>query len=137
MHSRFRPMNSMIGVDGLISTSVTSFRANRKGNRMKRAIVIGAATAALFAHSTLAADIKVGVVNLQKCFEEYYKTKSADITLKEAAEAYNKERQQLITEFQKLQEERNKLVEEINKPELSAAAKADNTKESEAKLAEL
>src|SRR5690242_13529870 len=108
-----------------------------KGTRMKRAIVIGAVIPGLCSSGAFAADMKIGVVSLQKCFEEYYKTKQADATLKDAAEAYNKERQQLISDFQKLQEERNKLVEEIAKPELSAAAKADKQKEADAKLTDL
>ena len=104
---------------------------------MKRAIVAAGIIAGLYGNTVLAAEFKVGTANLQKCFEEYYKTKSAELTLKEAADAYNKERQQLINEFQKLQEERQKLVDESNKPELSKQAKEDKTKEAEAKLAEL
>lgn len=103
---------------------------------MKKAIVLATMAAGLLAQGAFA-EMKIGVVNLQKAFEEYYKTKQADATLKEAAEAYNKERQQLIAEFQKVQEERTKLVEEINKPELSATAKAEKQKEAEAKLADL
>ncbi len=104
---------------------------------MKRTIVIAAAIIGLCVSGTHAAENKLGVANLQKCFEEYYKTKQADVTLKDAADAYNKERQQLIAEFQKLQEERSKLEEEIAKPELSAATKAEKKKESDTKLAEL
>lgn len=104
---------------------------------MKRAIVIGAVMMGLVTGSAFAADIKIGTVNLQKCFDEYYKTKQAEATLKEAADAYNKERVQLIQEFQKMQEERGKLEEEIAKPELSATAKADKKKESDAKLEDL
>jgi len=104
---------------------------------MKRTLLVGVTITALFAEGTFAAEFKVGVANLQKCFEEYYKTKQADVTLKEAAEAYNKERQQLISDFQKVQEERNKLVEEMNKPELSEAAKKEKSKEAETKLADL
>jgi len=104
---------------------------------MKRAIVMGAVIMGMCSSGAFAVDIKLGVVSLQKCFEEYYKTKQADSTLKDAADAYNKERQQLIAEFQKLQEERNKLVEEIAKPELSAAAKAEKQKEADNKLTEL
>ncbi len=104
---------------------------------MKKIILVGAAIVGLIAGGARAAELKVGVVNLQKCFEDYYKTKQADATLKDAAEAYNKERQQLIGEFQKVQEERNKLLEEINKPELSATAKAEKQKEAETKLADL
>ena len=104
---------------------------------MKRAIVIGAVMMGLVTSGALAAEVKIGTVNLQKCFDEYYKTKQAEGTLKEAADAYNKERQQLIQEFQKLQEERGKLEEEMAKPELSATAKADKKKESDAKLNDL
>ncbi len=104
---------------------------------MKRAIVTAAILAGLCSSGSFAADFKLGVANLQKCFEEYYKTKQADATLKEAADAYSKERQQLIADFQKVQEERNKLIEEVSKPELSEAAKKEKNKEAETKLAEL
>lgn len=104
---------------------------------MKKMISMGAAWLLVATVPGFAADLKLGVVNLQKIFEEYHKTKQADSTLKEAADAYNKERQQLIGEFQKLQEDRNKLMEEINKPELSAKAKEEKTKEAETKLTDL
>jgi len=103
---------------------------------MKRAILIAAVAAGL-AVEGWTAEMKIGTVNLAKCFEDYYKTKQADSTLKESGDAYVKERQALITDFQKLTEERNKLVDEMNKPELAAEKKAEKQKEAEAKLAEL
>lgn len=104
---------------------------------MKKVMIAAAVIAGLLSNGTFAADLKIGVVNLQRCFEEYYKTKQADSMLKEDAEAYNKERQERIGAFTKTSEERNKLLEEIKKPELSEAAKKDKEKESEAKLADL
>ena len=74
------------------------------------------------------ADIKVGTIEMKQVFDTYYKTKDAEGKINEARTQAKKELDERLDSFNKAQEEAKKMNEEANKPELSAAAKADKSK---------
>ncbi len=74
------------------------------------------------------ADVKVGTIDMKQVFDTYYKTKDAEGKINEARTQAKKELDERLDSFNKAQEEAKKLNEEANKPELSAAAKADKSK---------
>jgi outer membrane protein len=90
-----------------------------------------------FAAVASAADSKIVVIDLNRAFNEYYKTPIADAKLKENAAAFNKERDEMIASFSKLNEQLKTLREEAERPELSPEARQERQKAIEAKLAEL
>jgi outer membrane protein len=78
--------------------------------------------------SIASADLKVAVVDLSKAFEEFYKTKDAQAHLKEKQDGYQKEIQDLVTDYQNMGQEAQALDKQANDPTLSPAAKADKQK---------
>jgi Skp family chaperone for outer membrane proteins len=74
------------------------------------------------------AEVKVGTIDMKQVFDTYYKTKDAEGKINEARTQAKKELDERLDSFNKAQEEAKKLNEEANKPELSAAAKADKSK---------
>ena len=99
---------------------------------MNRLVTAVAALAVLLAAGSTASalDEKLGFVNLDRVFNEYYKTKLADAQLKEQAAEFNEERRKLTEEFEKLQQEFNTAREEAQNMALSEEVR--NTKRSEA-----
>ncbi|MHA3770708.1 OmpH family outer membrane protein [Verrucomicrobiota bacterium sgz303538] len=81
--------------------------------------------------------IKVGTVDMKKVFESYYKTKDAEARINEARNAAKKELEDRMDAYKKSTEEVQKLNEEIQKPELSQAAKEAKSKQRDEKIAEL
>ena len=57
------------------------------------------------AFSALAAEPKIGTIDLKKVFDDYYKTKLADASIKEEATGLEKDRNALIEEHQKAKDE--------------------------------
>ena len=87
--------------------------------------------------SLATADLKVAVVDLGKAFDGYYKTKDAQAKLKAKQDTYQKEVQDLITDYQHMGEEAQELDKAQNDPTLSAAARADKGKALDAKKQDL
>jgi outer membrane protein len=91
-----------------------------------------------FAPFSLAtADIKIAVIDLSKAFDSYYKTKDAQARLKEKQDGYQKEIQDLITDYQRMGEEEQALDKQSTDPTLSPAARADKSKALDAKKQDL
>lgn len=83
---------------------------------MKRwAAVAVAATLAVSAH----AQTKVAVVDLQKVFDGYWRTKQADTQLKERANDLEKARTGMVDDYKKANEEFKKVLDSINDPSVS------------------
>src|SRR5271157_2511189 len=82
------------------------------------------------------AEMKVGTIDMQKVFTAYYKTHDAEDKLKEAQKAYKDELDQRMDEYKKNLDVINKLNEEMNKPELSGAAKDQKAQERDAKISD-
>lgn len=91
-----------------------------------------------FAPVTLAsADLKIAVIDLSKAFDQYYKTKDAQAKLKVKQDGYQKEIQDLISDYQHMGEEAQKLDAAAKDPTLSADARADKAKALDAKKQDL
>ncbi|MEI6560450.1 MAG: OmpH family outer membrane protein [Verrucomicrobiota bacterium] len=82
------------------------------------------------------ADTKIGLVDMNKIFNGYYKTEQAKKRIDEAQGVAQKELQDLVDVFNKNLDVIRKLNEEINKPELSKDAKEKKTKERDDKAEE-
>src|SRR5476649_1905579 len=80
---------------------------------------------ALAPFSMASADLKIGVVDLSKAFDQFYKTKDAQAKLKEKQDGYQKEIQDLINDYQHMGEEAQALDKAQNDPTLSAQARQD------------
>ena len=80
---------------------------------------------------------KVAIVDLRKVFDDYYKTKAADKTLKDRAEDLEKERKVLTDQYQKLNEDWKKAVDGASDQAVSADEREKRKKAAESKLLEI
>jgi outer membrane protein len=62
---------------------------------------------------------KICVIDLQKVFTEYYKTKEADGRLKEILGNFQKDYQEMLSDYQKSVDEATKLRDDVNNSTLS------------------
>jgi len=105
---------------------------------MKKTLTLASLIAAIgLAASPVAhADMKVGLVDMNKVFSEYYKTKDAENRINEARASAKKELDDRMDSYKKNLDAINKLNDEINKPELSKEAKDKKSKERDDKINE-
>ena len=80
---------------------------------------------ALAPFSLAQADLKIGVVDLGKAFDQYYKPKDASNRIEEKKATYTKEIQDMVADFQHMQDDAKKLYDSANDATLSAQARAD------------
>lgn len=108
---------------------------------MKRAVMMVAAlamAASWFAAPAVAAeDRRIVFVDLDKVFNEFYKTKLADAQLKQQAEEFKEERKSLVTEFKAMQDEFNKARDEAQNTALSEDVRNQKRAAAEEKLVEI
>lgn len=83
------------------------------------------------------AQSKVGIINLQKVFDGYYKTKQADATLKDRASEFDKQRKDLVEGHQKANEEYKKVLDSTTDQTVSIEERDKRKKSAEAKLREI
>jgi outer membrane protein len=83
------------------------------------------------------AQTKIGVVNLQRVFDGYWKTKQADVNLKERSTEYKKQYDDILASYGKSNEEYKKLQEAMNDQALAAEERDKRKKTTEAKLKEI
>ena len=76
-------------------------------------------------------------VNMDRIFNEFYKTKLADTQLKEQAAQVMEERKKLGTDFEKLQAEFNKLRDDAQNTALNEEVRAQRRTAAEEKLVEV
>jgi len=104
---------------------------------MLKSFVTLAVAATVFAGVQSAnAQIKIGVVDMNQCFTDYYKTKDAEAKLNEARAAAKKELDDRLETLKKSMDDINKLNADVEKPELSKAAKDEKTKTRDEKVNE-
>jgi len=84
--------------------------------------------------STGHAQVKIGTVDMNKIFSLYYKTKDAESRINEARATAKQELDDRMDAYKKNLDDINKLNDDIQKPELSAEAKAAKTKERDDKI---
>ena len=88
---------------------------------------------------TASAQVQSGrmvTVDLNKVFNDYYKTPVASQKLKDTAEQYNKEHDEMVAQYRKQVDELNKLREEQDKTEYSSEVREQKKKAFQEKLAE-
>jgi Skp family chaperone for outer membrane proteins len=66
---------------------------------------------------------RIVTVDMNRLFNEYYKTPIASKKLQEAAEGFNKEQEAMLTEYRALNDELVKLRDDAEKPEYTSGAK--------------
>lgn len=87
---------------------------------MKKSLVIlSLAVATLGIPATAQAQIKVGIVDMNKVFTSYYKTKDAEVRLNDARAQAKKDLDSRLETLKANMEEINKLEQDAKKPELS------------------
>lgn len=105
---------------------------------MKRILAVASALAAFaFAAATPAqAQMKVGVVDMNKVFSDYFKTKDAETRINEARAAAKKEMDDRMEARQKLLDEINTLNKDMENKALSASAREEKGKQRDEKINE-
>lgn len=83
------------------------------------------------------AQTKTAVIDLRKVFDNYYKTKQADGVLKSEAKDLEDQRQEMITNLRKGEEEWKKLLDKANDQSLSADERGKSKQTAEKKLISL
>ncbi len=83
------------------------------------------------------AQTKIGLVNLTKVFDNYWKTKQADAELKSRALDFEKAGKGMLDDYQKAQDDYNKLNAGAFDQSLSSDERDKRKKSAEAKLLEL
>ncbi len=82
------------------------------------------------------ADVQIATIDLSKAFEQYYVTKDARAKLNETHDKYQKELQDMISDYNRMGEEVQGLIKAANDPTLSKQAQDDKTKAAEEKKQE-
>jgi outer membrane protein len=104
--------------------------------RVAVSVLMGVMTLGL-AQPASAVDGGTVYVNLNKVFDEFYKTKLADAQLKEQADQYKEERTKLVDDFKKLQDDFKAARDEAQNTALNEEARNTRRTEAEEKLVEL
>ena len=79
----------------------------------------------------------VKFIDLDKVFNEYYKTKLADAQLKEQAEEFNQERAKLVESYEAMQKDFNEARDQSSSPALGDDARNKLRTQAEEKLIEI
>jgi outer membrane protein len=106
---------------------------------MKRLLVrsLVAVCASALVTASVQAQPKIGLIDVKKVFDGYYKTKQADAQLKDRASAFDKARKDMVDEYQKTNDEYKKLIESSNDQAISADERDKKKKDAEKKLTEI
>jgi Skp family chaperone for outer membrane proteins len=96
----------------------------------------GFALSALVTFSA-AAQSKLGLIDLQKVFDGYYKTEAATGSLKERAASLDKEKKAMLEQYQKITEEYKKALDDANDQAVSADEREKRKKTAEGKLLDI
>jgi outer membrane protein len=107
-----------------------------KTNRLFQAVLLAVAVGCL-AVTPASAQPKTGTVNLKKVFDGYWKTKQADLQLKDRAGEFQKQSNELIENYKKANEEYKKILDSASDQALATEEREKRKKASETKLMEL
>lgn len=83
------------------------------------------------------AETKVGIISLKKVFDGFWKTRQADVQLKDRAAEFDKQRKELIDGYQKANEEYKKLLDSAGDQAVSTEERDKRKKSAETKLREI
>jgi len=85
----------------------------------------------------VAQDTKIAVVDLKKVFDGYWKTKQADLNLKERAAELEKRHKEMIEDHKKARDDYQKLLDNANDKALALTERDRRKADAEAKLREI
>ena len=101
---------------------------------MKKIIALLTVTGLVLAFTPAAqADTRIALIDLQKVFDGYWKTKEADAALKEKAAEMDKQYKSLAEDWQKARDEFQKLATSANDSAVSADERDKRKKSADAK----
>jgi outer membrane protein len=103
---------------------------------MKKLLLLTAAAALIFPGVSYA-DLKIGTVDMNRCFKEYNKTKDSEKKINEAKDAAKKEYDDRAENYKKALDEINKLNQQLDSPALSADKKTSMAKDRDDKIANI
>jgi len=106
---------------------------------MKNTIIAFVALSSVALAVVTSAQVPTGrivTVDLNKVFTDYYKTPIASGKIKDTAESFNKELNEMVDNYKKEIEDLNKLREDQDKPEYTAEVREQKRKAVSEKLAE-
>ncbi|MFL6520652.1 MAG: OmpH family outer membrane protein [Chthoniobacterales bacterium] len=103
---------------------------------MKKLLLLTAAAALIFPAVSYA-DLKIGTVDMNRCFKEYNKTKDSEKKINEAKDAAKKEYDDRAENYKKALDEINKLNQQLDSPALSADKKTSMAKDRDDKIANI
>jgi outer membrane protein len=86
---------------------------------------------------TAGAQTKIATIDLRKVFDEYYKTRLADASLKEKASDLDKQRKNMIEDYKKANDDYKRALDGANDQAVSAEEREKRKKGAESKLIEL
>ena len=104
---------------------------------MKKTILIFIACVAMTLGAAAAEGQKIATVDLRKVFDNYWRTKQADASLKEQAADLEKESKMMVDQFRKGEANYKKLLDGANDQALSAPEREKRKKEAENELLSL
>ena len=99
-------------------------------------ILVTIAALALLTRSA-SAQTKIGLVDLQKVFDGYYKTKAASALLKDEEASLKKQSDALMEQYQKATDDYKKALDDANNQAVSAEEREKRKKSAEANLIEI
>jgi outer membrane protein len=103
---------------------------------MKIVLALAASLVLAATVSSSHAQLKVGVVDMNQAFVDFYKTKDAEAKINESRNQAKTELDERLESLNKAVEGINKLQQELQRPELSADAKATKEREFQEKANE-
>ena len=83
------------------------------------------------------AQVKLATIDLKKVFDNYYKTRQADITLKERAGEFDKTRKGMLDDYQSLNERYKKELDSANDQAVSSEEREKRKRLAESTLLEI
>lgn len=93
--------------------------------------------AMLIAGGAMAAEQKIAFINMEKVFDEYYKTKSANVQFKARGEEIDVKRKEIVSKARSIKVEFDKLNAEFKDKSLNESARDKKKEAAEEKLTEL
>lgn len=104
---------------------------------MKKHLVVSAFVLWVGLLPAFAAEQPIVFINLDRAFNEFYKTKLADTQLKQQADEFNGERKTLVDDYEKLQKDFEAIRDEAQNTALSDDVRAEKRNLAEEKLVEV
>jgi outer membrane protein len=123
----------------LALATIANFDWNDRLKLMKRFFgktILATVICSLLAFSA-AAQTKLGLVDLRKIFDNYYKTKQASVSLKEEVADLEKQLKEMADDLKKGEDDWKKLLDKSNDQAIAAEEREKNKQAAQKKLVEL